>query len=204
MGVPDYGAITGLSGLAGAAGLNSFNAALASNLNNGLADYQVCVPEAYRPGFFPLLTSLLHRCPLKASHCCSVQGLSFVNSLGSITAPTASPISPNNAAGLPLSKQRLFVVVHKVSRDVTTPPSRVHGPSQNSRAWSQWAADAVRSPVVGYHCGSVQGVSEDAVARLFRRFPGMEYCDLKKDRATGRSKVWSSSSWMTLCWRAGG
>jgi hypothetical protein len=41
MGMTDYGAITGLSGLAGAAGLNSFNAALASNLNNGLADYQV-------------------------------------------------------------------------------------------------------------------------------------------------------------------
>jgi hypothetical protein len=43
MGMTDYGAITGLSGLAGAAGLNSFNAALASNLNNGLADYQVSI-----------------------------------------------------------------------------------------------------------------------------------------------------------------
>ena len=27
------------------------------------------------------------------------------------------------------------------------------------------------------------------LVRLFRRLPGMEYCDLKKDRATGRSKV---------------
>ncbi len=42
-------------------------------------------------------------------------------------------------------------------------------------------------------CGSVQGVTEDAIARLFRRFPGMEYCDLKKERATGKSKVCVSS-----------
>ena len=34
-----------------------------------------------------------------------------------------------------------------------------------------------------------QGVNEDMLVRLFRRLPGMEYCDLKKDRATGRSKV---------------
>lgn len=27
------------------------------------------------------------------------------------------------------------------------------------------------------------------MARLFRRFHGMEYCDLKKDRVTGKSKV---------------
>ncbi len=27
------------------------------------------------------------------------------------------------------------------------------------------------------------------LARLFRKFNGMEYCDLKKDPATGRSKV---------------
>lgn len=58
-------------------------------------------------------------------------------------------MSPNNATGATLSKQRLFVVVHK-------------------------------------------GVAEDAIARLFRRFPGMEYCDLKKDRATGKSKVMPS------------
>lgn len=34
-----------------------------------------------------------------------------------------------------------------------------------------------------------QSVSDEQLARLFRRFPGMEYCDLKKDRTTGRSKV---------------
>lgn len=27
------------------------------------------------------------------------------------------------------------------------------------------------------------------LARLFRKFPGMEYCDLKKDKKTNRSKV---------------
>jgi RNA recognition motif-containing protein len=35
---------------------------------------------------------------------------------------------------------------------------------------------------------AVQSVTEEALARLFRSFPGMEYCDLKRDRATGRSK----------------
>ena len=34
-----------------------------------------------------------------------------------------------------------------------------------------------------------QGVKEEELARLFRRFPGMEYCDLKKDKKTGKSKV---------------
>uniref|UniRef100_A0A7S0WZT7 RRM domain-containing protein n=1 Tax=Chlamydomonas leiostraca TaxID=1034604 RepID=A0A7S0WZT7_9CHLO len=71
------------------------------------------------------------------------QGLGFVGGLGNLQ--TGSPVSPNNMAGAPVSKQRLFVVVHK-------------------------------------------GVTEDALARLFRRFHGMEYCDLKKDRTTGKSK----------------
>lgn len=35
----------------------------------------------------------------------------------------------------------------------------------------------------------LQGVGEEALSRLFRRYPGMEYCDLKKDRETGKSKV---------------
>mmetsp|Transcript_24609 Transcript_24609/g.44251 ORF Transcript_24609/g.44251 Transcript_24609/m.44251 type:complete len:469 (-) Transcript_24609:1230-2636(-) len=33
-----------------------------------------------------------------------------------------------------------------------------------------------------------KNVTEDTIARLFRRFPGMEYCDLKKDKFTGTSK----------------
>lgn len=55
---------------------------------------------------------------------------------------------PGAASGMPppLSKQRLFVVVHK-------------------------------------------SVSEEVLARLFRNYPGMEYCDLKKDKATNKSKV---------------
>ena len=56
------------------------------------------------------------------------------------------PAGPSSASSPPLSKQRLFVVVHKT-------------------------------------------VTEDMLQRLFRQFPGMEYCDLKKDRTTGRSKV---------------
>jgi RNA recognition motif-containing protein len=31
-------------------------------------------------------------------------------------------------------------------------------------------------------------VGDESLARMFRAFPGMEYCDLKKDRMTGRSK----------------
>ena len=30
-----------------------------------------------------------------------------------------------------------------------------------------------------------KGASEEGLARLFRSFPGMEYCDLKRDRLTG-------------------
>lgn len=33
-----------------------------------------------------------------------------------------------------------------------------------------------------------KGATEDTLARLFRKFPGMEYCDLKKDKRTGKSK----------------
>ncbi len=50
------------------------------------------------------------------------------------------------ASPVPLSKQRLFVVVHK-------------------------------------------SVGDDVLSRLFRAYAGMEYCDLKKDKATGKSKV---------------
>ncbi|KAJ9513161.1 hypothetical protein QJQ45_029346 [Haematococcus lacustris] len=111
----EYSSLPGLSGLAG--NLNNFNAALASNMSSLAADMHLNTP-----------------------------GLNFSGS-GELRAmsASASPMSPNNMSGMPLSKQRLFIVVHK-------------------------------------------GVPEEMLARLFRRFPGMEYCDLKKDRATGRSK----------------
>ena len=35
----------------------------------------------------------------------------------------------------------------------------------------------------------MQSATEEMVARIFRSFPGMEYCDLKRDRITGQSKV---------------
>ncbi|GLI64607.1 hypothetical protein VaNZ11_007917 [Volvox africanus] len=63
-------------------------------------------------------------------------GLSGLHTNSSNVTPHDSPT---------LSKQRLFVVVHK-------------------------------------------SVTQDVLARLFRKFNGMEYCDLKKDPATGRSK----------------
>eukprot|EP00983_Pelagomonas_calceolata_P015390 487850-Pelagomonas_calceolata.AAC.4 len=46
----------------------------------------------------------------------------------------------------------------------------------------------------------LQGVGEEAIARLFRRYPGMEYCDLKKDRETGKSKV---HFWDVYCDKSG-
>eukprot|EP00887_Chlorella_sp_A99_P005987 scaffold27.g5987.t1 len=33
-----------------------------------------------------------------------------------------------------------------------------------------------------------KSIDDEALARMFRSFPGMEYCDLKKDRGSGRSK----------------
>ncbi|GFH06706.1 uncharacterized protein HaLaN_01378 [Haematococcus lacustris] len=123
----EYSSLPGLSGLAG--NLNNFNAALASNMSSLAADMHL-----------------------------NTQGLNFSGSgeLRPMSA-SASPMSPNNMSGMPLSKQRLFIVVHK-------------------------------------------GVPEEMLARLFRRFPGMEYCDLKKDRATGRSKVRPGSCKPTHHW----
>lgn len=42
-----------------------------------------------------------------------------------------------------------------------------------------------------------KSLSEDALARLFRRFHGMEYCDLKKDRASGKSKGYAYINYST-------
>ena len=35
------------------------------------------------------------------------------------------------------------------------------------------------------------------VARIFRSFPGMEYCDLKRDRVTGQSKGYAYVNYST-------
>ena len=42
-----------------------------------------------------------------------------------------------------------------------------------------------------------QGATEDMVARIFRSFPGMEYCDLKRDRVTGQSKGYAYVNYST-------
>eukprot|EP00955_Chlamydomonas_euryale_P010798 116701-Chlamydomonas_euryale.AAC.1 len=42
-----------------------------------------------------------------------------------------------------------------------------------------------------------KGASADAVSRLFRRLPGMEYCDLKLDRATCKSKGFAYVNYST-------
>mmetsp|Transcript_26617 Transcript_26617/g.44499 ORF Transcript_26617/g.44499 Transcript_26617/m.44499 type:complete len:583 (+) Transcript_26617:40-1788(+) len=64
------------------------------------------------------------------------------------------PPPPSQGQQSMVSRQRLFVVVHK-------------------------------------------SVNADHLARLFARFPGMEYCDLKKDRATGESKGFAYINYST-------
>lgn len=34
-----------------------------------------------------------------------------------------------------------------------------------------------------------KAISEDVLAFLFQSYPGMEYCDLKRDHATGHARV---------------
>jgi len=67
------------------------------------------------------------------------------------------------------------------SADMTTYPSMDTSP--NRGAESPVPLSKLRLFVVVY-----KGVSEDMLARLFRKYPGMEYCDLKKDKKTNRSK----------------
>ena len=40
-------------------------------------------------------------------------------------------------------------------------------------------------------------MSDDTLCRIFRSFPGMEYCDLKQDRASGRSKGYAYVGYST-------
>lgn len=40
-------------------------------------------------------------------------------------------------------------------------------------------------------------VTQDQLARLFQRYPGMEYCDLKKDKQTGESKGFAYINYST-------
>lgn len=47
-------------------------------------------------------------------------------------------------------------------------------------------------------CTALQSATEDMVAHIFRSFPGMEYCDLKRDRITGQSKVLAHPSCLVL------
>lgn len=42
-----------------------------------------------------------------------------------------------------------------------------------------------------------KGVNEDALTAIFRCYPGMEYLDLKRDRATGRSKGYGYVNYLT-------
>ena len=89
-----------------------------------------------------------------------------------------SPANNSGDSQPQLSKLRLFVVVYKVRYDASLHlPSLIHSNALFPE----------------------QGVTEDMLARLFRRFPGMEYCDLKKDRRTNKSKVgWGFCTWTML------
>ena len=94
--------------------------------------------------------------------------LSTSGDIGSYGAMENSPANNSGDSQPQLSKLRLFVVVYKVcTRFLNRRPCLTHS---------------------SVSCLE-QGVTEDMLARLFRRFPGMEYCDLKKDRRTNKSKV---------------
>lgn len=166
MGVTDYGTISGLSSLTG--GIAGFNALSGvsnmSNLSNisvhsGMDGLGPQVGLGFVGGLGNIQTSTPGAMGLNASGTTSLgSGSSTLstanfhgyNSYGGLT----NAVTPNASPSPTLSKQRLFVVVHK-------------------------------------------GVGEDMIARLFRRFPGMEYCDLKKDRATGKSKGYAYVNYST-------
>lgn len=124
MSMSDYAAISGF----------------ASNLGGGLGGFQ--------------LSGMNNLADMQGLGASGLQSLGFVGGLGQLQAN--SPLSPtdNTVSSPRLSKQRLFVVVHK-------------------------------------------GVAEDTIARLFRKLPGMEYCDLKKDRVTGKSKGFAYVNYST-------
>ncbi len=63
--------------------------------------------------------------------------------------------------------------------------SNPNGKLQGSAAAETWSSDSPNDS----HLWCVQSATEEMVARIFRSFPGMEYCDLKRDRVTGQSKV---------------
>jgi hypothetical protein len=115
-------------------------------------------------------------------------------------------------AGGPVSKQRLFVVVHKgVTEDALARLFRWAGswlvvgggwlmstwcpePSilrtERARAHVALPAAVIRRLADRILCSAVFLMcSYPDLVHVFRRFHGMEYCDLKKDRTTGKSKV---------------
>ena len=49
-----------------------------------------------------------------------------------------------------------------------------------------------------------KSVSEDQLRLLFRQYPGCEYCDLKRDKLTGRSKVGGCGVCFWWGWCCGG
>lgn len=71
------------------------------------------------------------------------------------------------------------------------PPPFMHVPGGAESAY------AAAAPISSAASGSRQrlfvvvskAATHDVLAKLFRRVPGMEYCDLKTDKASGKSKV---------------
>lgn len=90
---------------------------------------------------------------------------------------------------------------------VSSPPVYLRSPTGSlepvvlrSPAGSLESTYSVTAPVVSRQRLFVvvsKSASEDAVAHLFRCFPGMEYCDLKKERQTGLSKGFAYVNYST-------
>ncbi|KAG2446416.1 hypothetical protein HYH02_008409 [Chlamydomonas schloesseri] len=111
-------------------------------MGHGLSPAQIGVPDYGAIGGLGGLGGLGSFHNLGDANLAVGLGHAFNMNLGSLHT-NSSTVTPHDSPTL--SKQRLFVVVHKT-------------------------------------------VNQDVLARLFRKFNGMEYCDLKKDPATGRSK----------------
>eukprot|EP00192_Tetraselmis_astigmatica_P002068 CAMPEP_0117690412 /NCGR_PEP_ID=MMETSP0804-20121206/25109_1 /TAXON_ID=1074897 /ORGANISM="Tetraselmis astigmatica, Strain CCMP880" /LENGTH=994 /DNA_ID=CAMNT_0005503449 /DNA_START=86 /DNA_END=3070 /DNA_ORIENTATION=+ len=70
------------------------------------------------------------------------------------------------------------------------------GPALNRQDGQQPAAGPAAGPQRLFVVVA-KSVSAEQLSHLFKRFPGMEYCDLKRDQATGRSKGYAYIKYST-------
>lgn len=57
------------------------------------------------------------------------------------------------------------------------------------RAGSDCATGGAAVALTRLYVVCCKGLTEDTLACMFRAYPGLEYCDLKRDHLTGQSRV---------------